>query len=109
VREFFWYGCPHCYKLEPYLETWLKTKPEDVDFVRIPGVMNRSWELHGKAFYVAKSLGVLEESHSNLFNAIHRDKRKLTNQKQLAGFYKDYGVDKKTFNALRIDKRFKIF
>ena len=98
VREFFWYGCPHCYKLEPYLETWLKTKPDDVNFVRIPGVMNRSWETHGKAFYVAKSLGVLEQSHRNLFNAIHVDKRKLNTQKQLAGFYADYGIDKKTFN-----------
>jgi thiol:disulfide interchange protein DsbA len=98
VREFFWYGCPHCYKLEPYLETWIKAKPEDVNFVRIPGVMNRSWELHGKAFYVAKSLGVLEQSHRNLFNAIHVDKRELTTQKALANFYADYGVDKKTFN-----------
>ena len=22
VREFFWYGCGHCYSLEPYMQTW---------------------------------------------------------------------------------------
>ncbi len=98
VREFFWYGCPHCYKLEPYVETWLKTKPDDVNFVRTPGMMNRSWELHGKAFFAARSLGILEQSHRNLFDAIHRDKRNLNSQKALAGFYADYGIDKKVFN-----------
>ena len=25
VVEIFWYGCPHCYSLEPYLEKWLET------------------------------------------------------------------------------------
>ena len=29
VREFFWYGCPHCFSLEPSLEKWLKTMPEE--------------------------------------------------------------------------------
>ena len=30
VLEFFWYGCIHCYNLEPTLETWLKKLPADV-------------------------------------------------------------------------------
>ena len=33
VVELFWYGCPHCYYLEPDLEKWLKTKPENVVFL----------------------------------------------------------------------------
>ena len=40
VREFFWYGCPHCFKLEPYMQTWLKNMPKDVRFVRTPAAMN---------------------------------------------------------------------
>jgi thiol:disulfide interchange protein DsbA len=28
VREFFWYGCPHCFKLEPHMQTWLKKIPK---------------------------------------------------------------------------------
>ncbi|HEX3171074.1 MAG TPA: thiol:disulfide interchange protein DsbA/DsbL, partial [Burkholderiales bacterium] len=31
VIEFFWYGCPHCYHLEPALKAWLKKKPADVE------------------------------------------------------------------------------
>ena len=30
VREFFWYGCPHCFKLEPHMQTWLRNIPKDV-------------------------------------------------------------------------------
>lgn len=104
VREFFWYGCPHCYKLEPYLAKWLLTKSDDVVFVRTPGVLNRAWELHGKAFFAAKSLGVLDKTHDDLFNAIHLDKRELNTQKSLAAFYENYGVKKADFN-----KAFKSF
>ena len=24
VLEFFWYGCPHCYKLHPQIKIWQK-------------------------------------------------------------------------------------
>lgn len=24
VREFFWYGCGHCFTLEPHMQAWLK-------------------------------------------------------------------------------------
>lgn len=36
VIEFFWYGCPHCYNLEPYVNKWLATKPKNVEFIRQP-------------------------------------------------------------------------
>src|SRR3981081_3784080 len=41
VVEFFWYGCPHCYNLEPYIESWLKKLPPDVEFRRVPAVFNQ--------------------------------------------------------------------
>ncbi|MGK2952527.1 MAG: thiol:disulfide interchange protein DsbA/DsbL, partial [Thiobacillus sp.] len=38
VLEFFWYRCPHCFQLEPGLNTWLKTLPKDVQVRRMPAV-----------------------------------------------------------------------
>ncbi|MGH8119113.1 MAG: thiol:disulfide interchange protein DsbA/DsbL, partial [Gammaproteobacteria bacterium] len=38
VIEFFWYGCPHCFDLEPTLDKWLAAKPDDVEFRRIPAI-----------------------------------------------------------------------
>ena len=43
VVEFFWYGCPHCYNLEPLIEAWTKKLPPDVQFRRIPAVFNPRW------------------------------------------------------------------
>ena len=36
VLEFFWYGCPHCFHLEPVINAWEKGLPKDVVFKRVP-------------------------------------------------------------------------
>ena len=50
VREFFWYGCPHCFVLEPHMQTWLKKLPKDVRFVRTPAAMNPVWEQGARGY-----------------------------------------------------------
>jgi thiol:disulfide interchange protein DsbA len=73
VVEFFWYGCPHCYNLEPSLEQWRKRLPADVQFRRIPAVFNPRWGRDAAIFYAMEVLGVGEKLHRPLFDAIHRD------------------------------------
>jgi len=100
VREIFWYGCPHCFDFEPYIERWLQDAPEDVQFVRMPAVFRQSWAIHARAFYAAKALGVLEDVHSELFSAIHVERRKLVNQESIAAFFAEQGAaDEETFNS----------
>jgi protein dithiol oxidoreductase (disulfide-forming) len=62
VREFFWYGCPHCYALEPALTNWLKHKPANVEFIRTPATAP-NWVLHAQAYYAFASLGATEPSN----------------------------------------------
>lgn len=100
VVEFFWYGCPHCYSVEPYLEHWNENKPEDVEFRRVPGVLSGKWIPHARAFYTAEKLGVLEKIHRPLFDAIHKDRQRISNQDHLADFFADYDVDKAEFNRI---------
>lgn len=71
VLEAFWYGCPHCYRFEPDLEAWLKKKPDDVAFVRLPAVFHPDWELQARAFYTAQAMGVLDKVHHEFFHQIH--------------------------------------
>ena len=75
VVEIFWYGCPHCFRLEPVVDQWLEHKPDNVEFVRIPAVLGPSWELGARAFYVAESLDILDKIHAPLFDAIHVQKK----------------------------------
>lgn len=97
VVEVFWYGCPHCYALEPYLDKWLETKPDDVEFRRIPGVLGRNWLPHARAYYTAEKLGILGKIHQQMFNAIHVERTDLGSEKKLASFFKDHGVDRDEF------------
>ena len=48
VAEFFWYGCPHCYDLEPYINKWAEDKDPNVRFVRVPATWNALVRLHGQ-------------------------------------------------------------
>jgi len=59
VIEFFWYGCPHCYTLEPLLEKWAPTLPADVQFRRVPAVLNPNWGADAVVFYAFEALGAL--------------------------------------------------
>ena len=64
VAEFFWYGCPHCFTLEPYLNDWLSALPSDVEFVRIPATFNRPNVLmHAKTYYSLEQMGMVEQHH----------------------------------------------
>src|SRR5712691_10323419 len=72
VIEFFWYRCPHCYALEPDLESWVKGLPRDVQFKRIPGILNEDWAIDARIFYTLEALGELERLHRPLFDAIHQ-------------------------------------
>lgn len=92
VREFFWYGCPHCYRLEPYLEAWLKNIPADVDYVRTPGVA-RKWLPHAQAFYTFEALGVTDQVHKDFFDAIHKKGQELNTEDSLVQFLAAYGID----------------
>lgn len=78
VIEFFWYGCPHCYSFEPSLSKWLKTKPDNVDFIRIPAVFSEEWGNHAKAYFTAEALGVVDAVHSDLFDGVQKLNRKIS-------------------------------
>lgn len=99
VVEVFWYGCPHCFRFQPYIQRWLLTKPDYVDYIRLPAILNESWAIHARAYYTAEALGVLEKTHEALFDAIHVKKQRLDTEDALADFYAQYGVDKKQFKS----------
>jgi len=100
VVELFWYGCPHCFTLEPYVERWLKRKPENVKFVRMPGVFRPSWEIHGRAYYTAEVLGVVDKVHKPMFEAIHEQKRSLSDEASIMALFKENGVSEKDFKRV---------
>ena len=98
VLEFFWYGCIHCYNLEPLIESWEKKLPKDVQFRRVPAVFNQRWAHDASIFYAFEALGVLPKLHRPFFDAIHRDSLRTDNPQALAEWLQNHGVDAKKFN-----------
>lgn len=109
VLELFWYGCPHCYAFEPQLQEWLKNKADYIEFVRVPAVFAQNWEVHARAFYAAQQLGVLDKLNEPVFDAIHKEGRKLGSQEEVTQFFADKGVSaedfKKAYNSFDVDTK----
>jgi thiol:disulfide interchange protein DsbA len=99
VVEFFWYECGHCYSFEPELEAWLKKLPKDVEFKRVPAIWNAQMTVSARVFYSLDAIGELDRLHRPLFDAIHRDGLKITNQKQLQDWLERQKVDVGKFSA----------
>lgn len=98
VRELFWYGCPHCFKLEDGLDTWVETKmPDDAQFVRMPAIFSGVWEQHAKLFFTLEAMGVLDTMHDRVFDAIHIDEKEIVEDDEMIEFAQAEGLDKDEF------------
>ncbi|HTZ00616.1 MAG TPA: thiol:disulfide interchange protein DsbA/DsbL [Rhodocyclaceae bacterium] len=103
VTEFFWYGCPHCYKLDPTLTQWEKKLPKDVSFRRMPAVFPDEkgrpgrWAPLAQVYFSLEAMGLLDKLHSQVFDAIHRDRVNLNDPKVLLDWMASKGVDRQKF------------
>lgn len=107
VLEFFWYGCPHCYTFEPYINAWKKSKPANVDFARVPAIFRPDWEIQARTYYALSSMGIIEDMHIKIFEAMHKQKKRLNTKQKITDFLVSKGVDKaafeKEYNSFTVD------
>jgi thiol:disulfide interchange protein DsbA len=99
ILEFFWYGCPHCYALQPTLTAWLKHKPADVVFKHVPAVFQDSWVPLTKVFYTIDAMGLTDKLHQEVYTAIHQKRIQLQDPKVLFDWVASKGVDRQKFVA----------
>ncbi|WP_018152893.1 thiol:disulfide interchange protein DsbA/DsbL [Leeia oryzae] len=98
VIEFFWYGCPHCYHLEPSLETWVKKLPADVQFRRIHAAWNSGMQVHAQLYATVQTLKLDDKLNMPIFNAIHKDNVELRDESVLNDWIaKQPGINAKNF------------
>jgi thiol:disulfide interchange protein DsbA len=91
VTEFFSYGCPWCYKIEPELNEWRKKLPRMVAFSRVPVIYERGWDVYAKAYYAASILRLAGITPA-IFKAIHDDSEKLETNDAMIKFFMKMGV-----------------
>lgn len=97
VQELFWYGCPHCFHLEPAIDAWRKTLPANVDYEPYALPLTPAWVPLTKAFFTAKLMGVLPQTHLQVFADIHVKNMRPNTPEQIADMYADLGVNRAQF------------
>lgn len=98
VIEVFSYGCPHCAEFAPYMDKLRTELPKGVEVRSMPAVFNAEWVPYAQAFYAARQLGVLKQTHDEVFKAM-LEHYPLNSLKDLAVFYGRHGVDQQKFLA----------
>ncbi len=98
VVEVFWYGCPHCYDLEPTVQAWLKFQQADVDFYQLPAQFSTRWAEHAALFYLTHALGVNDKVHEDIFDAIHKERKPLSSKSDQQEFLAEHGVSEADFD-----------
>jgi len=100
VVEVFSYMCQHCNTFEPFINGWLKRKPENIAFSRIPVVFGRkAWEIYARAYVTAQMMGIGDAAHAAMMDKLWKEKEIMRSMEELAEFYSGFGVDQSGFLA----------
>ncbi|MBL8265009.1 thiol:disulfide interchange protein DsbA/DsbL [Steroidobacter sp.] len=101
VIEFFSYGCPHCYHLQPLLNDWKKAQlPANAVLIKVPvSLGRREWGQLVRAYYALQASGDLARLDDALFDAIHKEGKPLFDVDALAAWAAQNGVDANKFRS----------
>ena len=108
VLEFFWYACPHCYALEPLVETWKKGKPSYINFVPVPVTWSDGHRALARLYYTLESLGKLDQLHEEVFKEIQANSDPLVatdpsneaqTERMQTAFAVKHGISESAFKA----------
>ena len=100
VTELFSYGCSHCNTFEPYMQAWLKNKPANAELIRSPVTFGRkAWEIHARGYVTAEVMGIAEESHPAMMDAVWKEGKTFRSVDDLAEFYSAFGIEPDAFVA----------
>lgn len=109
VMEIFAYTCGHCFNFEPLLQAWKKEQPEDVAVVSTPAIWVKEMEAYARGFYTAQALGLHDQVHMPVFNAMHQEGKEFTTAEAWADFLAEYGADRekalKTFTSWGVTQK----
>ena len=80
VIEFFWFGCPSCYRFEPHLVAW--QIPETIDFKNVPAVLTNNWLFHAHVYYAMELLGLKKELMQKFYDELHIERTRISSAEQ---------------------------
>ena len=98
VLDFFWYGCPHCFSLEPHLAAWTEAHAATARVRHVPAVFSKRWVPGARLYYALEELGRLD-LHATVFRLMHEQGRPLRSADGIARMLAPFGLDPAAFAA----------
>ena len=100
IYEFFWYGCPHCYNIEPTINQIEDNLKKDTILIKVPVALRNTWEIHAKAYYTLQQMKLDDDLHEKIFSEIHVNANRLDTEEKLINFLNDEGHDAQKFSKI---------
>tara|TARA_B100001287_G_scaffold17972_2_gene13369 strand:+ start:7054 stop:7668 length:615 start_codon:yes stop_codon:yes gene_type:complete len=100
IYEFFWYGCPHCFNLEPTMDQIEADLGKDTILIKVPVSLRDTWQNHAKAYFTLKQMNLDDDLHVKLFEEIHINSQRLDTRDSLSQFVSNHGYNSKKFEEL---------
>jgi protein dithiol oxidoreductase (disulfide-forming) len=100
VIEFFSFACPHCYEFNRQLLSWAGKLPANVSFRQVPvGFEKPGWMPLARAAHAMQATGDFARLETPLFEAIHKERLALFDEKSITAWMVKHGVDGAKFAA----------
>jgi thiol:disulfide interchange protein DsbA len=100
VLEFFFYECPHCFYLHPFIAKWEKTKSSDVEISYVPTIFRPSTEPLANTYYALEGMGQIKQLDDAIYQAVQVNQVGLYDLDSISAFLGKNGVDKTKFSAV---------
>ena len=122
VYEFFWYGCPHCFNLEPTIDRIEADLDMDAKIVKVPVALRDSWTPHAKLYYALSQMNEIDDLHNSIFEEIHIENNRLDTEEAMIEFlskseinteifsekYNSYGTEARVKKASNLARKYQI-
>ena len=100
IYEFFWYGCPHCYNIEPTIDKIEANLKKDTILIKVPVALRDTWEIHAKAYYALQQMKLDDDLHEKIFSEIHVNSNRLDTEEKFINFLNEEGQDAQKFSKI---------
>lgn len=97
VVEFFYFGCPVCYELEPMFSRWSENLPGGVVMRRVPALANANWENFARLFYTLEFMGEVSRLNWPIYESIHFEEVSLNVEPVMIKWLSGKGIDSGQF------------
>ena len=122
IYEFFWYGCPHCFNLEPTIDRIEADLDTDAKIVKVPVALRDSWMPHAKLYYALGQMEEIDDLHNLIFEEIHIENNRLDTEEAMIEFlskseinteifsekYNSYGTEARVKKASNLARKYQI-